>query len=160
MWERKIFVFRRKKFQKHKKYVYFNKSLACQRSSKRPLQIGLQTKSQMNITFNGIIVRNVLIPQDFLQHGLSFGLPAWVFKGFILNFAFLIMWPPRPLWAPHLPYLGNFHKRKFVFRRKKFQKHKKYVYFNKSLEPVGEALKDHCRWRCKPKVKWISPLTE
>ena len=108
MWERKNFVFRRKKFQKHKKYVYFNKSLACQRSSKRPLQIALQTKSQMNFTFNGIIVRNVLIPQDFLQHGLSFGLPAWVFKGFILNFAFLIMWPPRPLWAqpPHLPYFS------------------------------------------------------
>ena len=50
----KMLLSEEKKYHKHKKYMYFNKSLACRRSSKRPLQMALQTKSQMNSTFNWI----------------------------------------------------------------------------------------------------------
>ena len=63
---------------------------------------GAASKSQMKFTLNWIIVnltQFLLTPRVSLQHGLSFGLSAWVFKGFILNFAFLIIWPPLPLWA-------------------------------------------------------------
>ena len=51
-------------------------------SSYKPQQMALQTKSQMKITLNWIIVNLtefLLIPRVFLQHGLSFGLSAWVF---------------------------------------------------------------------------------
>ena len=75
--------------------------------------MSLQGKSQMKITLSWIIVNLtefLLIPWVSLQPGLSFGLSAWVFLGFILNFAYLIMWPPRPLCPPPLELFQKFSR--------------------------------------------------